>query len=134
MLITPAAVVAKSLCGLLDVKALCDCSGLAIVECFEGGEFVCVLLDQVGELHEELAAFCCGDFETPFGLERVVGGFDGAIDVFGGCFGHSAGWGLAGHVREGKWWGTHLANTLPSAGLTTLERDMSVQCAGKDVE
>ena len=83
----PAGHVAEHVDGERDVGGAGDGDGLAVVEGFELGEFVEVLLEQVTELPDEAAAF--GGLHAGPGavVEGFAGGADGAVDVFGSASG-----------------------------------------------
>ena len=81
----PAGHVAEHVDGERHVGSAGDGDGLAVVERFEFGKLVEVLLEQVGELPDEAAAL--GGLHAGPGavVEGGARGADGAVDVF--CFG-----------------------------------------------
>ena len=82
-LVGPAGVVAEAGDDGLDVR-LCPEEGLAIVEGLDGSEGVDVLLDELCEAGEELAALSTGHAEAVRVLESILGSLDGGVDVLGG--------------------------------------------------
>lgn len=61
VLVGPATVVSERGGGLHDIERSSDRVSLAVVEGFQGGEFVGVFLDQFGDLDEDLASFLARD-------------------------------------------------------------------------
>ena len=86
----PAAHVAEEVDGEGDVGDAGDGDGLAVVERFELGELVGVLLEEVGELPEELAAFGGAHGRPGTGVEGAAGGANGDVDVDVVSFGNLA--------------------------------------------
>lgn len=82
-LVRPAGVVAEAGDDGLDV-GLCPEEGLAVVEGLDGGKRVDVVLDELGEAGEELAALRTGHGEPVDGLEGVVCSLNCGVDVLGG--------------------------------------------------
>lgn len=78
-LVRPAAVVAQATGGGGDVT-LGHGDSLAVVEGFDGGEGVDVLLEEVGELGEHAAPVRGGDL-LPGALDGVAGSLYGDVDV-----------------------------------------------------
>ena len=99
-LVGPAGVVAVGLDGQRQVGVERIAVGLAVVERFEGGQLFLVLLDEVGELVEQPAAFGGAHLRPGAFLEGLAGGLDGEIDVGLVALGDLAD-GLAGGGVEG---------------------------------
>src|SRR5262249_793537 len=86
-LVGPAGVVAKGVDDTLDVAARVA-DGLAAVERLQFGQFLRVLLDEVGEDEHEAPGVGGVHLRPGAALEGLAGGLDGAIDVLGGAFAH----------------------------------------------
>ena len=81
VLVGPAGVVAIGLDGQRQVGVERIAVGLAVVERFQSGQLLFVLLDEVGELVQQPAALGGADLGPGAFLERLAGGLDGEIDV-----------------------------------------------------
>ena len=78
-LVGPAAVVSQAASRHADID-LGHVGGLAVIERFDGGEEIKVLLEQVGELDEELSTVLRG-LLPPWALEGLAGGSYGNVDI-----------------------------------------------------
>lgn len=78
-LVGPSTIVAESLHHGTEIT-LGHADGLAIVERLDGREKVDVLLDEIGELPQQLAAVVGGSC-APLALESCAGGLHGNIDI-----------------------------------------------------
>jgi hypothetical protein len=84
-----------STCCTTHVKGLGHGVGLAVVERLDRGEDVEVALHELGDLDEVLAPLKAGAVGAPGGVEGLVRGVDGHLDVGGETLG-DGGDGLAG--------------------------------------
>lgn len=78
-LVGPSTVVSKDTSNHANV-VLGQGDGLSVIERLNGGEGIKVLLDQLGELDEQLATVLWGNL-GPWALERRAGGLYGTVDI-----------------------------------------------------
>ena len=93
-LVRPASVVANAGDRVADIAALRPVEGLPVIEGLEGGKDILALLHEVGELVQEARTIDTGRVQTPGGLKRLVGGFDGKVNILWGTL-RNTGSGLA---------------------------------------
>ena len=79
-LVCPTTVVPQAASGSRNVDALGHAEGLAVVESLDSSEQVCVLLEEIGELHEKLSAVL-GGLLPPWALEGLACGGDSDVDI-----------------------------------------------------
>lgn len=61
-----------------------------IIERLESGKLIRVFLQQSDKLSEEDATIGAGSIQTPNGIEGLLSGLDGGVDVLGGGFGNGS--------------------------------------------
>lgn len=79
--VRPSCKVADVCCHRWDVKGARDGEGFAIIERFDASQLVVVLLDEVRQLHQNLATLRCGSLLTPDLLESLASGLDSDVNV-----------------------------------------------------
>lgn len=87
VLISPPTIIPNALHTPGDIHRTRPPERLAVVQRLEGGQLRRVALHEVRELHEHLSARVAGGVEAPDGVEGLLGGFDGEVNVGGGADG-----------------------------------------------
>jgi hypothetical protein len=81
-LVCPTGVVPNRGYRHVQIRGLGPGEGLAVIECFQRGQFVRVLLYEVRQPVKELSALRPRDFETPRFPKGAMSGLNGAVDIF----------------------------------------------------
>jgi len=97
-LVCPAAIISQAANAHADID-LGHVGSLAVIERLNGCKKVEVLLEEIGELDEELSSVLWGLF-PPWALEGFAGGLDGNIDILLGGLLDGAGYALVGGVDD----------------------------------